>query len=307
MSTKTFVVRSAHGVRLTGSGLRLTAHGSGSGPSDSRLSSACAHDTEPDGSAAVDRPEPSPRRSTSSSSARSARRLRPVGSSRRTTPDRPPARRRSSSSTPTRSPASTPSSSARRASKRDAASAPSSRRRRPRRPRRARSGIARDDAALDGRGRGPRIHAAGRQFTSPADGLTRVRRALSLTRLTHTQEATVATKYFSRSRSVLARRLARQRRSRSLVLGARAGRRWRSAGGDRARRGGWRRPARLGAVAAISPQVARQWERAVVLRLGRYRGLRGPGLFCIVPFVDMVSDVDRSARASPPRSPRSRR
>jgi regulator of protease activity HflC (stomatin/prohibitin superfamily) len=44
-----------------------------------------------------------------------------------------------------------------------------------------------------------------------------------------------------------------------------------------------------GGVLAFAPNVAQQWERAVVLRLGRYRGLRGPGLFWIVPFVDRVS------------------
>jgi regulator of protease activity HflC (stomatin/prohibitin superfamily) len=45
----------------------------------------------------------------------------------------------------------------------------------------------------------------------------------------------------------------------------------------------------LGAVAMRSPRIAQQWERAVVLRLGRFIGLRGPGLFWIVPFVDAVS------------------
>src|SRR5690348_2940319 len=45
----------------------------------------------------------------------------------------------------------------------------------------------------------------------------------------------------------------------------------------------------LGFVLAQSPKVARQWERAVVLRLGRFVGLRGPGLFWIVPFVENVS------------------
>ena len=45
----------------------------------------------------------------------------------------------------------------------------------------------------------------------------------------------------------------------------------------------------LGAVAAMAPQVASQWERAVVLRLGTYRGLRGPGLFFLVPFIDRIS------------------
>jgi regulator of protease activity HflC (stomatin/prohibitin superfamily) len=45
----------------------------------------------------------------------------------------------------------------------------------------------------------------------------------------------------------------------------------------------------LGLIAAASPQVAQQWERAVVLRLGNYTGLRGPGLFWIIPGIDRVS------------------
>jgi regulator of protease activity HflC (stomatin/prohibitin superfamily) len=45
----------------------------------------------------------------------------------------------------------------------------------------------------------------------------------------------------------------------------------------------------LGAVVMPSPRIAQQWERAVVLRLGRFTGLRGPGLFWIVPFMDTVS------------------
>ena len=44
----------------------------------------------------------------------------------------------------------------------------------------------------------------------------------------------------------------------------------------------------LGLLLAQSPKIARQWERAVVLRLGRYVGLRGPGLFWIIPFVDTI-------------------
>ncbi len=39
----------------------------------------------------------------------------------------------------------------------------------------------------------------------------------------------------------------------------------------------------------LSIKIAAQWEKAVVLRLGRFRGLRGPGLFWIVPIVDVVS------------------
>jgi regulator of protease activity HflC (stomatin/prohibitin superfamily) len=45
----------------------------------------------------------------------------------------------------------------------------------------------------------------------------------------------------------------------------------------------------LGLVLMQSPRIAQQWERAVVLRLGRFIGLRGPGLFWVVPFVDRVS------------------
>jgi hypothetical protein len=45
----------------------------------------------------------------------------------------------------------------------------------------------------------------------------------------------------------------------------------------------------LGLLLAQAPKIARQWERAVVLRLGKYVGLRGPGLFWIIPFVDTVS------------------
>ena len=45
----------------------------------------------------------------------------------------------------------------------------------------------------------------------------------------------------------------------------------------------------LGVVLMQSPKIANQWERGVVLRLGRFVGLRGPGLFWIVPFIDSVS------------------
>jgi len=44
-----------------------------------------------------------------------------------------------------------------------------------------------------------------------------------------------------------------------------------------------------GLVLMQAPRVAQQWERAVVLRLGRFVGLRGPGLFWVVPFVDRVT------------------
>jgi regulator of protease activity HflC (stomatin/prohibitin superfamily) len=46
-------------------------------------------------------------------------------------------------------------------------------------------------------------------------------------------------------------------------------------------------------------KIARQWEKAVVLRFGRFRGLAGPGLFVIVPIVDIVTQlVDQRVRAT---------
>jgi regulator of protease activity HflC (stomatin/prohibitin superfamily) len=40
---------------------------------------------------------------------------------------------------------------------------------------------------------------------------------------------------------------------------------------------------------AASVKVADQWEKAVVLRLGRYLGLKGPGPFFIIPVIDRVA------------------
>jgi regulator of protease activity HflC (stomatin/prohibitin superfamily) len=46
----------------------------------------------------------------------------------------------------------------------------------------------------------------------------------------------------------------------------------------------------LGAVLLpLSLLMAKQWERAVVLRYGKLHAIRGPGLFMIVPFVDTVT------------------
>ena len=57
-------------------------------------------------------------------------------------------------------------------------------------------------------------------------------------------------------------------------------------------RGGYVLAAGLTIIAVLLPQsimVAKQWERAVVLRLGKLRAIRGPGLFVIMPFVDEVT------------------
>jgi regulator of protease activity HflC (stomatin/prohibitin superfamily) len=56
----------------------------------------------------------------------------------------------------------------------------------------------------------------------------------------------------------------------------------------------------VGALAVLlSFRVALQWDRAVVLRLGKFHGLKGPGVFFLVPFVDTVARyVDMRIRAT---------
>ena len=51
----------------------------------------------------------------------------------------------------------------------------------------------------------------------------------------------------------------------------------------------------------VSPsvQIAYQWERAVVLRFGKFRGIRKSGLFAIVPVIDKVAQfVDQRIRVT---------
>ena len=45
----------------------------------------------------------------------------------------------------------------------------------------------------------------------------------------------------------------------------------------------------IGLLTPLSMQMANQWEKAVVLRLGRLQGIKGPGIFFIIPFVDSVT------------------
>jgi len=45
----------------------------------------------------------------------------------------------------------------------------------------------------------------------------------------------------------------------------------------------------LGVLTPLSLQMANQWEKAVVLRLGKLQAIKGPGLFLIVPFIDAVT------------------
>lgn len=55
----------------------------------------------------------------------------------------------------------------------------------------------------------------------------------------------------------------------------------------------------IGVYFLFAIKVANQWEKVAVLRLGRYLGLRGPGLFVIIPVVDTLSRyVDQRVRVT---------
>ena len=50
---------------------------------------------------------------------------------------------------------------------------------------------------------------------------------------------------------------------------------------------------------ATSVKYADQWERAVLMRLGRYQGLRGPGYFAVIPILDRVAyTIDQRIRTT---------
>ncbi len=55
----------------------------------------------------------------------------------------------------------------------------------------------------------------------------------------------------------------------------------------------------MGLYLLFAIKVARQWEKAVVLRLGKLSGVKGPGFFLIIPIFDEVSQiVDHRVRVS---------
>src|SRR5438045_3542370 len=45
-------------------------------------------------------------------------------------------------------------------------------------------------------------------------------------------------------------------------------------------------------ILASAIKLAAQWQRAVVFRLGKYKELKGPGLFLIIPLIDQIRMVD---------------
>ena len=50
---------------------------------------------------------------------------------------------------------------------------------------------------------------------------------------------------------------------------------------------------------ARSIHIADQWEKAVVLRMGKFQGLKGPGLFFIIPILDQIDKfIDQRVRVT---------
>ncbi|MCC8425957.1 slipin family protein [Mucilaginibacter sp. UR6-11] len=48
-----------------------------------------------------------------------------------------------------------------------------------------------------------------------------------------------------------------------------------------------------------SIHIADQWEKAIVLRMGKYTGLRGPGIFFTIPIIDTVDNyIDQRVRVT---------
>ena len=56
----------------------------------------------------------------------------------------------------------------------------------------------------------------------------------------------------------------------------------------------------VGTYILFALKVASQWEKAVVLRLGKFHGLRGPGVFWIIPIIDTIpSWIDHRVMVTP--------
>ncbi len=51
-------------------------------------------------------------------------------------------------------------------------------------------------------------------------------------------------------------------------------------------------------IVASGVRLAAQWERGVVLRLGRYHDTKGPGLFLVIPMIDQVRMIDTRVLAT---------
>jgi regulator of protease activity HflC (stomatin/prohibitin superfamily) len=47
----------------------------------------------------------------------------------------------------------------------------------------------------------------------------------------------------------------------------------------------------LSIIISSAVRIANQWEKAILLRFGKYQGLKGPGLYFIVPILNTIPDV----------------
>ncbi len=54
----------------------------------------------------------------------------------------------------------------------------------------------------------------------------------------------------------------------------------------------------IGVILALTLRTAAEWERAVILRLGRFAGVRGPGLYFLIPALELVYTVVDTRRQS---------
>jgi regulator of protease activity HflC (stomatin/prohibitin superfamily) len=56
----------------------------------------------------------------------------------------------------------------------------------------------------------------------------------------------------------------------------------------------------IGTIIMFSLKVSNQWEKAVILRLGKFHGLRGPGVFWMIPIIDnVVNWIDQRVMVTP--------
>ena len=63
----------------------------------------------------------------------------------------------------------------------------------------------------------------------------------------------------------------------ALIAGAAAGTAWAAVG-----------VLAVGVLVSVSVRVGKQWQKAAVLRLGKFHQLKGPGVFVVLPFIDTV-------------------
>ncbi|NMC13986.1 MAG: slipin family protein [Chloroflexi bacterium] len=56
----------------------------------------------------------------------------------------------------------------------------------------------------------------------------------------------------------------------------------------------------IGITISMSLKIAPQWEKAVILRLGKFRHLAGPGMFWIIPVIDVIANwIDHRVMVTP--------